>query len=1265
MYLKRGKTAKIISLALSFIIAAGAVIFNAPRANLLAAGATYYVSPDGDDAGSGSISDPFKTIAKAAGLMGPGDICVLREGRYYETVVPRSGAEGMPITFTVYGGETATVSGADRVTGWTPVDSAELPSGADNVYKASVHLALGDGDIDDFLETLNDNDKRLWEYGSEFQIFRGGEMMYEARYPNLNPGATFANFTPGTTTGGNYITGTPSSVRTGLYINPDSGLKNLPGANDPGFLDGAWLWGVYGSRWCALTRPIVKYDPANGANGRIEASPCSTRQYPQGSGSYTPGSGQYYYVFGALGLLDADGEWWYDKQNKELYIVSETDPNDLIIEAKQRRTAFDLSGCSYVNIVGVNVLASTVLTDAASSNILLKNMKCEYVGYNSKTGLEIQGIDDNAAQDNQGILLKGSFITVDSCEMAYSSGPVLNVQGSDNTVVNCYVHDGNSMGCYAGHTKLSGRRQLITHNTFSDSGRDVVSFRLLSESVVQYNDIFNAGYLTRDLGMMYAANSDGQNTLIHHNVLHDNFAVGVNSGLYPDEMTQNYIMYGNIMYNAGRGATANATGGAMVHSNQASLYNLIYNNTTYNRSYYSGTYSFGAGYYTNVGRQVINNIFYDGFEITNSASTVFKNNLLEGSADSIYANAAGRDFSLKAGSAAIGAGKPLSGVTAPGLETPSVGALEFGEPMFDYGHDFNSPPDLALIRANLPSVLDFEYRNLVKNGGFEFGTTEGWSGDGDVVYGNAWHLNNANAAAGFYAGRLAPGETLTQTVGSLLPDSTYQFSLSIRKDGNLSQEAKILVKDAATGKTLAAWDLASAQMPTTWNLTGATAGRLAMSFTTESGPASVIISIENAGASGNLLIDDVGLAKVMADNAVVIALNVDGCDADFSAASIELTMTTAAANFPRTKLFAGADGTVELFPPAANTNWSWTLAYPGTPGASGTATINSANPASFVINAGSLETISDITFDVTPATASIDVYGPDGDFIAPDPENALRYGGLKAGVYTYAVAEENYYDNAGEFTMPADSGGVLVVELELMPVYATVTFDTNGGTGDAIEPVTVIVGETIELPEEPSREPDAAFTYVFAGWFTEDGVVFTCLTPVMEDTALYASWTAVPIPYVVSVSVAAEINKGGGNLNTLNFIVTEIYSDGDANKLSGTFSILNNETARFFVGKYEIYAETSGGKLSSYGLIGRPDGGLTVRASASVDKKTGSTNELTVTVCEIDSGGEVIGAYSATFTVMNNASGVYNVDKYLIYVAVSGNVKVDQCYVVE
>ena len=97
----------------------------------------------------------------------------------------------------------------------------------------------------------------------------------------------------------------------------------------------------------------------------------------------------------------------------------------------------------------------------------MKDMKCEYVGHCST--IELNDLNDNASpQDDLGVLLKGSFIEVNGCEISNSSGPVINIQGSDNRLINSYIHDGNYIGTYTGHSKISGRRQFVSNNTMCE-----------------------------------------------------------------------------------------------------------------------------------------------------------------------------------------------------------------------------------------------------------------------------------------------------------------------------------------------------------------------------------------------------------------------------------------------------------------------------------------------------------------------------------------------------------------------------------------------------------------------------------------------------------------------------------------------------------------------------------------------------------------------------------------------------------------------------
>ncbi len=77
-------------------------------------GTTYYLSPDGSDAASGTLDDPWATIFHAAAQLEPGDALVARGGTYAGqggSGWRSSGTAEAPILFAAYPGERPTFDG--------------------------------------------------------------------------------------------------------------------------------------------------------------------------------------------------------------------------------------------------------------------------------------------------------------------------------------------------------------------------------------------------------------------------------------------------------------------------------------------------------------------------------------------------------------------------------------------------------------------------------------------------------------------------------------------------------------------------------------------------------------------------------------------------------------------------------------------------------------------------------------------------------------------------------------------------------------------------------------------------------------------------------------------------------------------------------------------------------------------------------------------------------------------------------------------------
>lgn len=74
----------------------------------------YHVAPDGDDRGSGSALEPWKTISRGIAALGPGITITVHGGSYAEQVtIDRSGCEGMPAVLIAASGERVVIDGTN------------------------------------------------------------------------------------------------------------------------------------------------------------------------------------------------------------------------------------------------------------------------------------------------------------------------------------------------------------------------------------------------------------------------------------------------------------------------------------------------------------------------------------------------------------------------------------------------------------------------------------------------------------------------------------------------------------------------------------------------------------------------------------------------------------------------------------------------------------------------------------------------------------------------------------------------------------------------------------------------------------------------------------------------------------------------------------------------------------------------------------------------------------------------------------------------
>jgi hypothetical protein len=517
---------------------------------------TYYVDGSkGSDINDGkTLATSFKTVQKAANVAVAGDKIYIKAGVYRETVTPASSGTAVTrITYQSYKGETVTISGADLITPDWSVD-------AGNIYKAKVALSKGDKN----------------------QVFVDGKAMVLARWPNCSDEPFMdqkALCTVDSSSKGN-ITDSDLTNATDFYKGA------FAACTDDGSPQYHWVY--YKS-------------PVTASGGNLGQTLQLARHLSKAGGLY--------WLFGNRNLLDAAKEWYYDSANTTLYLYTPdgNSPARHTVEVKARDYSFDLSGKSYINIVGIKTLGCALITDESSSYNTIDRMTADYVYHN--IGASAFGWDGETF--SSGIILKGGNNIFKNSTVSNSSNNGITILGHDNAVINCHVCNCNYNGSQATGILFNGQRSFLSHCTVHESGRANILFGAFAGKM-QYCEFYNSQLLTGDGGNLYVSGEDFGNSEVAYNIFHDDKALYSggcpNTGIYFDDQSSNVTIHHNLIYNTNQGD------GMAFNGPNHTL--LVYNNTVIGHIRYQHTT--GDNQKTNFNNrklsQCINNIATGGIK---------------------------------------------------------------------------------------------------------------------------------------------------------------------------------------------------------------------------------------------------------------------------------------------------------------------------------------------------------------------------------------------------------------------------------------------------------------------------------------------------------------------------------------------------------------------------------------------------------------------------------------------------------------------------
>jgi fibronectin type 3 domain-containing protein len=609
---------------------------------------TYYVdnapADHGSDSNAGnSLSAPFLTIQKAASIAQPGDTVDILAGTYRETVTTaNSGTASAPITYQPYNNEQVTISGADIVNGgWTQYSG--------NIYQTS---------------------NMTWTMGGQDdQLFVDGQMINFARWPNTSLDVSHPNveYTGPNTKGVQNSNGTLTET---IY---DANLTQ-----PAGYWNGATIHIQTGAIWVYEAATITNYTRAvvNGVSYGVityTSSFTSTTYNLAGPGDPYYITGDPYFTAGSFQTLNGPGDFYRDPNTGKLYLWTPNgdSPANHLIEAKHREWAFDLSGDSYININGINIFAASIKTTSTSNHIVINGINAQYVSHfeNYTGGWIPYESNGSAVVGSTGIVLDGSYDTLENSTIAYSAGDGVFLGGNNEVVYNNTIHDVDYLGMtcagideiqFEGPT-TSG--DVIDYNTIYNSGRADISVSGLSASLVSNNVAYSPMLQTADGAAIYGYDGNGNGTEIDRNIVFNSYG-SFNGfpicGIFLDQDSTGYTIDHNLVYNVGHGIKL-----------FDALSNNILNNTIVNTAVSLDLYGAPTG-------TIANNILTSAISETIWSSQTITNSITS-STNPAFVSPSTNNYQLQSSSPAINKGIVVAPYTNGYIgSAPDIGAFEYG-----------------------------------------------------------------------------------------------------------------------------------------------------------------------------------------------------------------------------------------------------------------------------------------------------------------------------------------------------------------------------------------------------------------------------------------------------------------------------------------------------------------------------------------------------------------------------------------------------------
>lgn len=521
-----------------------------------------FVSPQGNDSWSGKLEEPNadKTDGPVATLMVARDkvrafkrknknddepiFITMRAGTYRQTEPVQlgeadSGTEKSPVVIRAFAGEQPILSGGVEVTGFTPVSS--------NILSAPLPEAIKDPSL------------------VRLVLFQGRRLPM-ARWPNVDPKQPIAGgwaYVAGERPAKAWdkVAGETEANRSEFTVRKEDARRWANPAEGELFIFTRFNY------W----NDLVPIAAVNNALGKIETKEkCS----------YVIRPGDRYFVQGMREELDAPGEWYIDRNQRQILVCSTSDPSKITLDLCATPILIGMrNDAHHIRIDGLTLQGAT-----GSAISALGAQHCEFINCTVQHTGDISG---------HGIaLVDGGHNRVADCDISdtggsgvfTSGGDYKTLQPAEHVVQNNHIHHTGVITVRSAGVWLSGVGSSALNNDIHDCPRMGVMMSFGANNqlcTVEYNHIYRVNQQSQDTGAIYASGRDwvsGRGHRIRYNYIHDSLGFGWDGkkwsspyyawGIYLDDACSSCDVIGNIIVRCPRAAI-------MVHSGQS---NRIENN---------------------------------------------------------------------------------------------------------------------------------------------------------------------------------------------------------------------------------------------------------------------------------------------------------------------------------------------------------------------------------------------------------------------------------------------------------------------------------------------------------------------------------------------------------------------------------------------------------------------------------------------------------------------------------------------------------------